>query len=133
MARWIAGPALIAIISLSGCATLIDGSRQTINIVSEPPDAICLIGPYTVRTPAAISVPRNMSKWGPGSVTCRAPAFKDATAPLKYHVNPHWLGDILFGVIPPGLIDFYTGALWQFDPDVIRLQLEPAAPASAQR
>lgn len=124
---------MIAALSLTGCATIIDGSRQTLNIVSEPPDAICSIGPYTVRTPAAISIPRNMGRWGPESITCQAPGFTDATAPIKYHVNPHWLGDILFGMIPPGLVDFYTGAFWEFDPDVIRLQLTPAAPASAKR
>lgn len=46
---------------LSGCAALVHGPTQTVNVVTDPPGAECTIGRFKVTSPAVVTLERSYS------------------------------------------------------------------------
>lgn len=68
----LAAPLLLA----PGCATIVSGTRQKIDIVTDPPGATASVGPQKVTTPGVLRLPRRAKEIGilvekPGYTTCR--------------------------------------------------------------
>ncbi len=59
----------------AGCATIVSGTRQKIDVVTDPPGATASVGPQTVTTPGVLRLPRRSKEIGilvekPGYATC---------------------------------------------------------------
>jgi len=116
----------------SGCATLLSGTSQSLQVSSEPPGARVFVnGSLAGNTPTMIT----MKKGDPVTIVAQYPGLPDATVVLGRQVDTMAVLNLfdLFG----WLIDMSTGAMWKFDRDRVVLQFQtpgwgfPPAPYGA--
>ncbi|HEX3943044.1 MAG TPA: hypothetical protein VHW69_03045 [Rhizomicrobium sp.] len=101
-------------VALSGCATVIRGETQTVNVTSPPAwGARCVLynadGYYgDVITPGAVTVPRNREDL---SVVCTKRGFKDASQSVSSSFNFITFGNLAVGGLVGVTIDATTGRM----------------------
>ena len=83
---------LMVVLLSSGCATIVNGSKQQIHISSDPPGACVTIGLKTLTTPGCISLARN----GDYQVEIAKPGFETKRVYLHREFNSWMWSDILF-------------------------------------
>jgi hypothetical protein len=118
---------------LPGCATLTEGSAQTIRIDTDPPDARCELtrnGQLVTRIPATPATVSVYKEAGDLQLTCRKPGYLDATLDTASDFQDMVLGNILFGGLIGVAIDMGSGATSRY-PEAITLTLVPERFASA--
>ncbi len=103
---------------------MVNGSKQTVTLMSEPPGATVTIGgEFTTTTPAALPLTRGKDY----QVLFQKEGYKDKTVLLKSSFTK-WLQAILGNVwnyILPGLlVDIISGGAYEFDQVLINAQLE---------
>jgi len=105
---------------MSSCATVFTGTRQTIQIVSNPPGAKILVdGIDRGSTPSAVS----LKKGSNGQlITLKANGYETKNFQPETSFNEVAILN-LFNIIFWG-IDIATGALWKYDPKYYELELE---------
>ncbi len=120
--RWSCSAAicLAATSFFSGCATLINGTQQTVGIQTDPPGATCSIGAFKVVTPAAITLRRHDC---PYTVSCELAGFSPATDKIACASAPWSGGNIFFGVVPGLVVDAFSGGDRALDPDSVTIPL----------
>lgn len=119
---------VLVLVSLwtSGCATVISGNAQEVELRSQPPGARAIIRSndglvQEVTTPAKV-----LLRTGPTHVvTMLAPGHRPSTAVVGKTIN--WWA-ILGG--PLAMYDWVSGAIYDLDPGVLELRLPPAPPAA---
>ncbi len=94
--------------ALSGCATMMDGTTETIAVTTTPvAGANCLLsngqGVWTVTTPNLVTIHKDKHSL---TVVCKKDGYQDATATLRSHFN----GDTILGGAPGVLVDIQNGA-----------------------
>lgn len=125
-------------LALGGCASIFNGSSQTLTINSEPDGADLVVSNragdkiHTGTTPATISVKRGAGYFKSETylVTLNKPGFETQEFTVTSSVSGWYIGNIIFG----GLIGFLavdpaTGAMYTF-PDSVSQKLV-AKPESA--
>lgn len=112
---------LLASIGLVGCATLIHGADQGIDIQSEPSGAqVEIDGRPVGKTPTTASLPRDRSH----TVRVLQEGYEPYRTTLRKE-RSLWLAVNIFnGLIPGLLIDASTGAFHSLDPDEINAELQ---------
>jgi hypothetical protein len=110
---------LISIIS--GCASIVDGSTQLINIQSSPQDAeVSINGTVVGVTPLSIEVKRlensvlKVSKEG----------FKPQELTMATKLNGTFWGNVVIGGVFGSTTDKATGASIEYSPNSFNFQLE---------
>lgn len=123
---------ILALTTLSACATLTGGYEQEIAVSTTPAGAKCLFTngqeSWTVETtPGAVSLPRAFQ---PIRVSCSLTGYVTAHAQLEPQTRGRAYGNILLLGLPT-LVDASTGAGYEYTPEAIALTLAPltAAPA----
>ncbi|CAM3608090.1 PEGA domain-containing protein [Flavobacterium gelidilacus] len=107
---------LSSVILLSSCATIISGSRQTIEITSEPSTAQVFINEVQVgQTPLQKTLKRNQEY----QLTLKLDGYKTYETKLKKKFNAWYIGNILLGGFVGLIIDPITGAMYQLKPEQI--------------
>ena len=112
---------------LSGCATLAEGSAQTVLIETDPPGARCsLVRDGTVlttipETPATVSVYKHK---GQLRLECRKKGYLPMTSNQGSRFEGMTLGNILFGGVIGVFVYAVSGAMHRY-PDAIRVTLIP--------
>jgi hypothetical protein len=102
---------------ISGCATILDGKTQTINLESSKEYKVSIDGKnYT--SPTTITMKR-----GEGDKVLRVKEC-NKDIPLKEGVNPMFFGNILsVGAIAfASTTDSSTGAMWEYDKENIQIE-----------
>lgn len=130
--------AIVILIMITGCATIISGSRQTVSFSSEPSDAVVLIDGFPAcKTPSTISVKRNTKE-----IFVKKEGYMDTMLYYyhpkikKYQIDPKtgeirkrrvragkyyakgnlWVfGNLLFWGFPGIIVDVITGANSRLD------------------
>ena len=117
---------LLLVLPLAGCATIMGGSTQLIQVTSAPAEAMITSDPEsgTFTTPASLELERKYSY----TLTATKDGYRPATARLTKKMRVGSLiGDIL--LFPIGVIvDAITGAWYELQPAVVTLVLEQANP-----
>ena len=117
--------ALLASLSLSSCATIVNGSNQNIMIDSEPQGAEIIIREkLRGATPMELTFKRDTKDY---VVTLRKDGYKDVDVELRRTFNGWFIGNIIFGGVIGMVIDAATGAMWVQDPGAIKVNLVPEA------
>ncbi|MDB6058695.1 MAG: hypothetical protein JWO95_2539 [Verrucomicrobiales bacterium] len=115
-------------IVISGCASIISGTNQTINITSVPDAADVKIEKLTIaenytafegKTPAKATLPRK----GSYLVTVSLAGYQKAQIPLDPGMNGWVWGNLLFGGLVGVVIDSSDGAANKLNPDEIKVNL----------
>lgn len=102
--------------ALSGCASIIEGTTQSIAVTSPPTDgAKCVMtsseGTYYVTTPGNATVHKTKNDL---DVVCKRDGFKDAHATIPSHFNGATAGNIIAGGVIGIGIDAATGANYNY-------------------
>ncbi len=105
---------LISIFFVSGCSTLIHGSRQDVSIITTPPSAIARIDSQSCMTPCTLQVSRLSEKIyiSANNIEREYPLSKNANAIETYLGNAIFLIGMPIGVIT----DNKSGAKWTIEP-----------------
>ena len=104
-----------------GCALVVNGTKDSVFIESQPPGATVRVdGQAVAQTPAKIYLSRGC----PQCITIEKEGYLPEELSFARHFDAGWiLFDLLltFGVGIP--IDLATGAMWNFNPDRARVQM----------
>ena len=115
----------------SSCATLFSGGSQDVEIQSTPSNADVLVeGSKRGTTPAEIEITRPEQGEAP-EITIQKEGYEAKTLSLQKSFNAVTLLNILnpFSYFPLGLpatgfvVDWVTGALWDYDPEGYTVEL----------
>jgi len=100
---------LTATLFFSGCATIVDGKQQQLNLVSSKPHQVSING-QIFQAPSMITIDRPKEKLTTATVSdCNKKVL------LKRKMNGQFWGNILFGGLPGSTTDSATGAMWEYD------------------
>lgn len=113
---------------ISGCASIVSGTNQTIKINSVPDAANVKIEKLTIndnytafegKTPATAKLPRK----GSYLVTVSLDGYEKAKIPLDSGMNGWIWGNLVFGGIVGVMVDSTDGAANKLSPDEINVKL----------
>lgn len=113
--------------ALSGCATIVEGSDQSITVNTNPPGASCLLkrGGVTIAavdpTPGSANVSKSKDPIG---VQCSKDGFRTAESGLSSDFEGMTLGNILIGGVVGVAIDAGSGAMNKY-PEHVSVQMRP--------
>jgi hypothetical protein len=129
---------LLAIVMLSGCASIVAGSHRDINIKSTPPDAAVSIQEreskqvvHKGQTPfiVPLSTRGGYFKSKQYDVTISKDGYVNKTINIDSFLSGWYAGNLIlwpFAVIGGLIIDPLTGAMWSLTPKDINAILETA-------
>jgi hypothetical protein len=124
-------------IAVSGCASVVKGSHQSVAITTPPTEgATCKLtngrGSWEVTSPGAVTVDRSKTDM---QVLCTKPGWNDASATIPSNFEGWTVGNILIGGVIGIGIDAATGAMNNY-PNAFQVPMTPvgtaAAPAAAE-
>ena len=121
-----------AVVSLSACATVTRGTKETFKIQTTPTAAaVSLSSGETCTSPCALKLKRKLEF----TVTANKPGYKTATARVKSKVKGGGIaggaGNILLGGVIGAVVDGSNGAMRDLTPNPLIMTLEPEmAPAA---
>lgn len=115
---------ILALRLATGCATIVHGSSQKIDIASSPDDAeVWIDGARVGKTPARITLTRGDSH----IIKVQKEGFKDVTLNVNSEVSAWLLGNVIFGGIIGCGIDFISGGAYVLTPERIDINLSAMA------
>lgn len=129
---------LFGLISLSGCASIVDGSNQSLSVktmanATDLAGAQCTLknskGVWYVTTPGTVTVHR---AYGDMNVDCLKPGYVANANAVPSSTRGMAFGNILFGGLIGAGVDMSTGAAYDY-PNPIIVNLQPAAAATLER
>lgn len=107
---------LLSILLLSSCATIISGSRQNVEISSEPSSAKVYINEIEVgNTPILKNLKRNQDY----SIALKLDGYETYETKLERKFNAWYIGNIAIGGLIGIIIDPVTGAIHKLKPEEI--------------
>ena len=107
---------LSSILLTTNCATIISGSRQNVEITSEPSSAKVYINEVEVgNTPIQKNLKRNQEY----SIILKLDGYETYETKLEKEFNAWYIGNIAFGGLIGIIIDPITGAMHKLKPEEI--------------
>ena len=120
--------ALSATAALTGCATLVKGSSQSVIVKTDPPGAICTLSRQGKEiavvnpTPGTVTVEKSKNAV---AVSCTRSGYLESAGTINSEFQAMTFGNILFGGLIGVAIDAGSGAMNEYEPS-ITLTLIPA-------
>ena len=126
MRKFLMGLALLSSVALlSGCATILSGTTQKVNITTETGlKTPVLIDGQRFEAPTVVELKRERKDKFVVPEAC-----PDQKVLLKSEVNPAFLGNILFGGLLGLLgttVDYVSGAMWKYVPENVNVKCPPS-------
>ena len=123
--------AVLAITSLGGCASITQGTTQTMIFSIDPPQARCTLTRDGEGELGTVSASRNTITVGKDKddiiVTCKAEGFETKTMRV---VSSTQAAGVVGGVfLDLGITDMITGAMWKY-PGEVSIAMEPVKAAT---
>jgi len=114
---------LILPLLLGGCAFIVNGTRDSVFIDSQPPGALVRAdGEPVARTPAKIYISRGY----PPRLTVEKEGFLTEEVAFPRHLDASWILFDLFLTLGIGIpIDLATGSMFNYFPDRAMVHLRP--------
>ena len=110
-----------------GCATIVHGSSQVVEIRTEPAGAtVRLDNGSTYTTPASVKLERKKDY----VLSISKDGYQTQTVPLNSVLSGWLVGNIVFGGLIGGGVDAISGAAYTLTPENISIALTPLAPGS---
>jgi hypothetical protein len=107
-----------------GCATIIHGSSQDINISSAPDQAdVWIDGARMGTTPTKVTLKRKNDYL----VTVKKEGYKEATVKIEGATSAWIIGNVIFGGIIGCGIDFITGGAYDLKPERVDFNMTKLA------
>ena len=130
MSRWhmrfvLAAGFVLGLLSVGGCATVLDGTSQSMRINSSPRSAVCEAarqGEVLGSTSASSPVLQLTKSRHDILLTCSAPGYETASAVIPSSASSNGVASIF--VFDLGITDYVTGALNKY-PSAASVTLKP--------
>ncbi len=129
------------LLSVVGCASIVDGGPRQVSIRTRPADAKATVYDKKGKAVACQQTPAvfMLNRGGPYSkaryrVVLEKPGYKPAEVEVKAVLNGWYFGNLVFGGLT-GLVivDPLTGAMWTLRPTDVERELEVQAPQAAEQ
>lgn len=116
---------MLIVFAINGCATIISGSTQNIEVNSTPSGAVVTADPggLKVTTPGKLILKREK---GPYKVTFTLDGYEPYSVMLTTGSNGWVWGNLLLGGIVGLIVDSYTGASTKLGPEELKANLVKA-------
>lgn len=109
-----------ALISLTGCCTIMHGTRQSIGIASNPSHAsIWVDSNYVGQTPLIVEMSRKNNHF----VRIELEGYQPYEATFSRQMSEWVFGNIVFGGIIGLAVDAISGGLYKLTPDQVQAEL----------
>lgn len=125
LSRCLIPAVLIGLVAgMSGCASIMSGTTQSLLINSNPSGATVEVDGLQARTPAKLELKRNQASH---SVRIKKEGFETAQLSIGRQFNPWVAGNLFWGYgFPIGvLVDLVTGGAWDLENDSLNVSLSP--------
>ena len=125
--HWAVTSLLLPTLVLGACATIVEGSDQTVTVITEPPGAVCSFtrAGATIAvanpTPSTESVEKSKDNI---SVLCEKDGYFNGAAALSSEFKAMTFGNIIFGGIIGVGVDAASGAMHEY-PESVTVILSP--------
>ena len=124
--------ALVALGALSGCASIMKGSSQSINITTPPTTgATCTLsssqGNWQLTSPGSVTVEKSKDDM---QVRCAKQGWQDASGIIPSNFQGWTVGNILLGGVVGLGVDAATGAINEY-PNAFQVPMTPLASTAA--
>lgn len=114
--------ALCSVVMLPGCATIIHGKNQSVEIMSNPPGADVLVdGQPRGTTPLKTEMRRGQ----PHYVQIQKPGYLTETTVTTTKLNATPILNVILGGVPGMAVDLGTGAATDVVPEKVGVSLAP--------
>ncbi len=111
-----------AITVISGCASIVTGTDQTLTFNSEPDGAtVTVAGRVVGKTPLSVQIDKGKNQ----SLTFEKEGYKTYTTQLSTTTNAWFWGNIVIGGLLGSTTDGASGAINEFSPDQYFITLTP--------
>ena len=123
---------LLLILCLPACATIIDGTSQSVSVITDPPGANCSVDRTSTRlgqispTPGSVHIHKSDEEI---SIVCMKDGYQTVTIGQRPKFKYTTVGNAFLGGAVGVLVDFSTGANYAY-PDNINITMTPTAPPS---
>jgi hypothetical protein len=117
---------LASLLLASGCASLVNGSRQEIAVEVEPAGATVLVLPDRTRhtAPTVLDLDRKRAY----TLLVEHPGYEPERVYLDRGASPWVLGDFAFIIYPAALwVDTQAGGAYQLEPSQVQVRLRKRA------
>jgi hypothetical protein len=116
-----------AVVLLSGCASITQGTSQVISFSIDPPEARCAVVNKDGATLGTVSGRSNLLQVSKGSsdliANCNAEGYENKTTRITSSTQT---AGVLGVAIDFGITDMLTGAMWKY-PDNVAIAMDKAA------
>jgi hypothetical protein len=128
----LAGAGLVLLAATGGCASITNGTSQSINVNSDPGEADCTLTRdgrelATVKTPAPVKVKRESRTI---QVVCKKEGFRDGETTMDARFETATLGNLILGGVVGLAVDAASGAYQRYD-GFVMVHLTPLPPTAA--
>jgi hypothetical protein len=128
----LAGAGLVLLAATGGCASITNGTSQSINVNSDPGEADCTLTRdgrelATIKTPAPVKVKRESRTI---HVLCRKEGFRDGETTMDARFETATLGNLILGGVVGLAVDAASGAYQRYD-GFVMVHLTPLPPTAA--
>ena len=123
---------LLPMTLLSACATIVNGSSQTVTLSTAPPGATCTVDRMGARIGAVAQTPGSLrldKSKNDLTVTCSKPGFQTATVTKPSSFGGATFGNIIAGGVIGVVVDAASGANYEYPGDIRLDMMADAAPA----
>ncbi len=113
-------PAIL--LGLYGCATIINRTKQSVFLQSDPPGATAILdGLMRVQTPASVKLKRGKDHY----ITFEKEGYKQENVVIDHELSGWVWGNILVGGLIGLAVDFTSGGAYKLEPDSVMITLKP--------
>lgn len=107
---------------LYGCGTVINRTKQTVYLQSDPPGATAIINGVTrVTTPASVKLKRGKDH----HISFEREGYQPTTAMIDRELSGWVWGNLLLGGLIGLAIDFGSGGAYKLEPETVMVTLQP--------
>ena len=120
---------LVLLAATGGCASITNGTSQSINVDSDPGEADCTLTREgrelaTVKTPAPVKVKRELKTI---QVVCKKEGFRDGETTMDARFETATLGNLILGGVVGLAVDAASAAYQRYD-GFVMVHLTPLLP-----
>jgi hypothetical protein len=124
-------PVIACLMIASGCASIVDGRRETVSFSSDPAGAHIIINGRAMGvTPASLVLER--SDYDNANVVFKKEGYQDQHATIQTTINGWFFGNIITGGPLGSSTDAFSGAMWKFSPNAYFVSLPPIQASRAE-
>lgn len=121
---------VLCAVALAGCATIMAGGPDHVQVVSNPAGANVYVDDVLVgQTPTVVTLDRDRSR---GNIRIESPGFAPIVVQRSKHINGWFWANLCLGGVVGMIVDLATGDVKAFDDTPINASLSAAhGPAAA--